>query len=117
MPKNHNWFFPSDKHTGSLFSSEAGWDMFCRMVVKSYDGCKNNAIAELGDDHEAITVDDKRFAADMLNQPLPLAQLAATKRERERIKKYYKVKVSGNHDDKLWRFGNLVEELCTTSWL
>ena len=112
MPKNHNWFLPSDKHTGSLFSSESGWEKFCRMVVKSYDGCKNNAIAELGDIHEAITVDDKRFAADMLNQPRPLEQLRVAERERERIKKYYRVILSGNHDDKLWRFGNLVEDLC-----
>ena len=39
----------------------------------------------------------------MLNQPAPLEQLEVTKRKKERLKKYYKVILSGNHDDKLWR--------------
>jgi hypothetical protein len=45
----------------------------------------------------------------MLNQPLPLEQADQAIKDREPIKKKLIAILNGNHEDKLWKFGNLAE--------
>lgn len=77
-----------------------------------YDGCSNNYGIEVGDDIEAIMADDPRFSEEKLTEPLPLAQITKAVKDREPIKHMMLVKLMGNHERKLWRFGNIMEEIC-----
>lgn len=82
------------------------------MMLSPYDGCKNNYGIEGGDDIEAILVDDPRFGPNNLKESLPLAQRRAAIEERKPIAHILLAKLMGNHDRKLWRFGNIVEDIC-----
>lgn len=112
LPENHNIFFYGDKHEGSVLSSAHGWGAFIKMVKSPYDGCVANYAADGGDAIEAIMVDDKRFSPDKLNEQLPLAQMNKAIEIREPIKDKLLYMLMGNHEFKLWRFGNLTEEMC-----
>ena len=61
---------------------------------------------------EAIMVDDKRFIKEKLKEPLPLEQLKDAVKKRQAIKHMLLLKLLGNHERKLWRFGDLMAEIC-----
>ncbi len=111
LPNNHNLFHFGDKHTGSCLSSQDGWEKLIDMMHSEYDGCKNNYGIDGADMIEAITVDDKRFSPDNLTEALPLAQMKEAIKERESIKKQLLVILMGNHERKLWRFGDMSKEI------
>lgn len=113
LPDNHNFFLFGDKHTGSRLSSKDGWEQLMDMLHSPYEGCRNNRAGHMGDVHEAITVDDKRFSREMMSEPLPLEQKKLAKQEIEPAKGLIEFIIEGNHDAALWRFGNLVKEICT----
>jgi hypothetical protein len=94
---------------GSSLSTRKGFERLVEVFNQKYKGCKNNYGIDGGDMIEAIAVDDKRFNEDMLNQPLPLEQADQAIKDREPIKKKLIAILNGNHEDKLWKFGNLAE--------
>jgi hypothetical protein len=112
LPDNHNLFFFGDKHDGSILSSDSGWNQLIEMMHSDYEGSRNNFGAEGGDDMESILVDDKRFSPDKLTQKQPLAQLDICVEKRQAIKDLLLYKLLGNHEYKLWKFGNLTETMC-----
>jgi hypothetical protein len=122
LPDNHNIFHFGDRHKGAILSSDKGWGQLVNMMLSPYDGCKNNYGINGGDLIEAIMVDDPRFSLEELKKwvekgelsaPIrPLAQMRAVKAELEPIKHLLLVMLEGNHDRKLWRFGNIVEDIC-----
>lgn len=61
---------------------------------------------------EAIMVDDPRFSADQLKEDLPQEQLDRAIKEREPIKKMLLAILMGNHERKLWRWGNITAKAC-----
>lgn len=111
LPRNHNIFFVGDVHEGSVLSSDKGWDTFCNIVCSEYRGCKNNFVAEGGDMLEAITIDDKRFSREKMAEALPLQQKKRAVIKRKPIKDKYLWMLEGNHERKLWRFGDLAAEI------
>ena len=111
MPYDFNIFHYGDVHDGSILSSKHGWAVFVDALNSEYDGCKNNYAIEGGDPVEAITVDDPRFSPETLDEPLPLEQLKYAVQKREPIKERLLVELQGNHDRKLWRFGNIAKEI------
>lgn len=112
LPESHNLFIFGDVHLGSVLSSSDGWKKLIDMVNSEYDGCKNNYAIDGGDMMEAILVDDKRFSSEMLTQPLPLAQMEACIKAREPIKDKLLTILMGNHERKLWKFGDITQEVC-----
>lgn len=113
LPNDHNTFFFGDKHADSPLCSEKGWDILVNMMLSEYEGCKNNYGSEGGDDIEAIMPDDKRYDEVALKKsPLPLLQVDHAVETRQAIKHLMLYKLLGNHEDKLWRFGNLMEKIC-----
>lgn len=82
------------------------------MMLSEYCGCSNNRGVEGGDDIEAICIDDPRFDADKLTQDLPLAQIDRAIRLREPIKHLMLSKQTGNHEDRLWKFGDITAHIC-----
>lgn len=112
LPNNHNIFHFGDAHEGSSLFSKKGWGILCNMMNSEYDGCKNNYGVDGGDPIEAITVDDKRFSEDKLTEPLITEQRNMAVKDRQPIKHMLLTMLSGNHDLKLWRYGNIVKDMC-----
>ena len=112
LPSNHNIFFFGDLHDGSMLSFQRGWDKLCDVMNSEYDGCSNNFGADGGDMIEGIMVDDKRFSADKLTEPLPLAQSNRAVVQREAIKNKLLYILMGNHERTLWRFGDITADVC-----
>lgn len=118
LPSDHNLFLFGDVHDGAALSSKDGFKQLENMVFSKYDGCKNNFVAEGGDQIDAITVDDKRFGEDALktrgeeNEPIPLLQIKYAIEKRKKLASKYLYMLQGNHEDKLWRFGNLTKWMC-----
>ncbi len=112
LENDHNIFHFGDLHNGSVLSSQKGWDKFVEAINSEYEGCSNNYGIEGGDDIEAIMVDDKRFDPEKLTQPLPLEQIDRAVELRQPIKDKLLCKLMGNHERKLWRFGDITEKIC-----
>jgi len=81
-------------------------------MQSEYEGCSNNYGVDGGDAIEAITADDPRFSPEKLTEPLPLAQMKEAIRDRKPIKRQLLTMLMGNHERKLWRFGDLTKEIC-----
>lgn len=112
LEDNHNIFHFGDLHDGSVLSSQGGWQKLIKLMNSKYDGCSNNYGIDGGDMIEAILVDDKRFSEDKLTEPLPLAQMNEAIKKREPIKDRLITILMGNHERKLWRFGNITKDVC-----
>ena len=112
LQDDHNIFFIGDRHKGSILSSDDGWRKMVEMLQSDYDGCKNNYVAEGGDDIEAIAPDDKRFSPEKLTEKLILAQIDDAIEERMPIKDYYLYKLEGNHERTKWRDGLITQTIC-----
>jgi len=112
LPDSHNILFFGDEHKGSALHSKRGWAELVDMMHSKIDGCRNNYGVDGGDPMEAITVDDKRYGPEMLTQARPLQQFDDCVADRQKIKGQMLAMLSGNHDDKLWKFGDLVSMMC-----
>ena len=112
LPANHNIFVFGDLHSGSILSYRKGWDKLIELMNSQYDGCSNNYGIDGGDMMEAIMVDDPRFSPEMLTEPLPLAQITEAIKKREPIKAQLITILTGNHERKLWRFGDITAKVC-----
>jgi len=112
LPDDHNQFWFSCVHTGSSLSSRSGFEKMVHMIHSKYDGCKNNYAVDHGDMIEAITPDDKRFSREQMDEALPSLQRKEAEKMREPIKHVLLAILEGNHERKLWRFGDLTEETC-----
>ena len=112
LPNNHQIFLFGDKHDGSILSSDRGWRELIKLMTSKYDGCPNNYGVDMGDMIEAIMADDPRFSPEKLSEELPLAQSKTAIKRREPIKDKLLTILLGNHERKLWRFGNITEEVC-----
>lgn len=113
LPNDHNMFDFGDLHDGAGLSSKSGWNKLCNMMLSEYAGCKNNYGAEGGDDIEAIMVDDKRADAEKIKEePFVLTQIDNAIKIRQPIKHLILYKLKGNHEDKLWRFGDIMAKIC-----
>ncbi len=114
LPNDHNMFIFGDKHDGSVLSSDKGWDKLLNLMLSEYDGTKHNYGMEGGDMIEAIMADDPRFSPEKLTEPLPLEQVKMALKRREPIKDILLDILQGNHDRRLWRFGDLAENIANT---
>lgn len=112
LPNSHNIMIFGDQHDGSVLSSKRGWETLLNQMNSEYDGCSNNYGIDGGDMMEAIMVDDKRYSPEMLTEPLPLAQIKRAIEKREPIKDKLLCILTGNHERKLWRFGDITQEVC-----
>ena len=111
LPSNHNIFLFGCTHEGATLRSARGWNVLLNAINSPYEECSNNSWVDMGDQIEAIMVDDKRSDEDKLKEALPLAQRKMAIKNREPIKSKGLAVLDGNHTRKLWRFGNLAKEI------
>ena len=111
VPDDFNIFHFGDKHEGSVLSSDKAWWKLLDAMNLPYDGCAVNYGVDGGDMIEGIMADDPRFSPEKLTEPLPLAQVKNAVVKRQEIKRMLLSVMMGNHERKLWRFGNLAEKI------
>lgn len=111
LPNDHNWFIFGDKHDGSMLSSESGWQCLVDMMHSKYDGCRNNFGVDGGDMIEGIIPNDPRFRAGQMKEDQVLNQIKSAIARRRPIAKLLKVILQGNHEESLWRFGDIAKQI------
>lgn len=112
LPSDHNIFHVGDQHLGSVLSTKSGWQTMIDLVHSKYDGCRNNYVIDGGDMIESICADDPRFSPEKLTEPLPLVQIDKAIEVRQSIRKNLLAILMGNHERKVWRFGDITSKVC-----
>lgn len=114
LPDDHNGFLFGDVHLGSELCHMDGFDEMVDAMHSPYDECRSNYGYHMGDAIEAIMNDDKRFYAenDRQSTPIPLRQMELAIEKERPIAPMLVVRLQGNHERKLWKFGNITEEIC-----
>jgi len=77
------------------------------MMHSEYDGCKYNIGVDHGDCIEAIMVDDRRYMDIGIKHDKILHQIDTAIKQRDKIRKQLVCLLTGNHEIKLWRFGDI----------
>lgn len=107
IPLNCELIFSSCQHIGSRLCHYKGIEKMINHVSKS----KSRFVILLGDIIEAITTDDKRYHSDGTKEPIPLKQMKEAVEIFKPIKNNLLTALGGNHELKLYRYGNLVEDV------
>ena len=108
-PSNCDLYLMGDTHEGSKLKHNAGIEKCLDALMEN----KNNRAIHMGDQMEAIQIDDKRFMLDTQSNPYPLNQKDEVISQFKRAKKRFITFLLGNHEIKLWRAGNYTEKICT----
>ena len=111
MPDDFNLFLFGDAHMGTILHNRKGFEQFVGTMQSPYEGlpATRNYAVDHGDAIEAITVDDKRYDARLVDDPrgTPLVQaddyVAAISPIRDRLI----CRLTGNHELHLGKFGDL----------
>lgn len=108
ISKNFNLYLFGDVHAGSSLFYRKGFLKFVDTVKKDRIGYA----IDFGDAIEAIATDDKRYTSDTAKEPIPLKQAKDYIEMIRPIRDKIIVRLLGNHEHKLHRFGNLAEHIC-----
>jgi len=106
LPLDHTIILTGDWHEGTVLKYQKVLD-----AVKEEVSRENIYVDINGDLAEAITIDDKRYCQDTDEGYSPLEQYQAVKDFLRPIRKKILRIGFGNHDYKLFRFGNMVRDL------
>lgn len=96
-----------DTHHGNVSMHLSG----IQKLIDFIKGDKHRYWAHMGDWIEAITTDNDRYSHDTTRDPIPLKQARAVSEMFRPIAKKCFCGLRGNHELKLHRFGNLVEDV------
>jgi len=111
-PPDLNIFDMGDRHYGSSLHDYDGWDAAVEMIHSPYEGEKNNHVILKGDDLEGIQIDDPRFTFDT-TESRTLEQMHMVKKATIPIAKQIDCMLTGNHEFKLQRFGDINKPITT----
>lgn len=114
MPHDFNLFLFGDVHEGTILFCEDDFDELLQMMSSPYAGlpASRNFGVHHGDAIEAISVDDRRYFTATADTSLPMEQAARHAKRLEPIKDKLLAILQGNHERKLWRFGDLTAYIC-----
>jgi len=111
---NTNLFLFGDDHEGVSARYEKGWKRLVAMMNDKYKDCSYNIGVDHGDIVEAIMIDDKRYSDIGIKHDKLLKQIDRAITNRLPIKDKIVCILTGNHDFKLWRFGNIAKHVADT---
>ena len=116
MPTSFNLFLFGDAHVGTLLHDRNAFNEFLETVTQPYEGipAHHNYLVDHGDAVEAISVDDKRYDARLVTDPrgTPFEQAQDYVELLRPVRKQIIVRLKGNHEHTLLKFGNLAEYIC-----
>lgn len=112
LPKSHRLILAGDLHLGTIACHLKGWERLLERVKSE----KSTYLVLMGDMIEAITVDDKRFSSQVHDaQATPLLQMNEMLVQLKPLASKVLLCLTGNHEMKLWRYGDLTKWLCDTA--
>ena len=111
LPSNHNIFLFGDSHLGTVLCHRSGIQQLIDMMHSSYHSCTNNYGICVGDMIEAIMIDDRRYDLATTAEPFPLQQVKDAVETLQPIARRLLCILKGNHEHKLWKFGDLAREI------
>lgn len=98
-----------DLHFGTLACHTKGWERLLERVANE----SGTYLLLMGDLLEAIAVDDPRWHAEVHDGKMtPLMQADALVESLRPIRRKVIALLTGNHEQKLWRFGDLTRYMC-----
>jgi hypothetical protein len=103
---NFNLILTSDTHEGARSQDESG----VARIIDFIGSGKNNFFAFLGDEIEAITIDDKRYSPAAYERYTPDLQAKAVVNKFKPIRKKGVIWMDGNHPLKLWKHGMITRD-------
>jgi hypothetical protein len=113
MPDDFNLFLFGDVHKGTILHYHKGFEQFLDAMQSPYEDlpATRNFAVDHGDAIEAITVDDKRYDARLVEDPrgTPHVQADDYVAMLAPIRKQVLCRLSGNHELYLKKFGDLAE--------
>ena len=114
LPDNVNIFLFGDTHFGSLLCHYSGVRKLVHMMTSGYGSLPErcNYGIHMGDVIEGILIDDPRFRPETAQEPYPLKQIDMATTMFEPVKHKLITVLKGNHEDRLWRFGNINKVIC-----
>ena len=108
LPSNLNLYEIGDSHEGTTLQAH---DSLLETIERIHDDPIGYAVF-MGDEIEAITVDDKRYDLDTQKKATPLQQRDNVIKDFEPIKDKLLVWLWGNHSRTLAKFGNVTLDIC-----
>jgi len=109
LPQTHTVILAGDLHFGTSACYVKGWEAMLARVKKE----KNTYLVLMGDLLEAIAVDDFRWHSEVHDPKVtPLMQAEALIEYLYPVRKKILACLTGNHEQKLWRFGDLTKMIC-----
>lgn len=117
VPLDFNVFLLGDMHIGARLFDDDGWDATVEMIHSPYDDCKSNFVVHHGDAIEGILIDDPRFGIEETVDSRVFSQMSMFKRAITPIAKQVICLLTGNHEFKLQRFGDVSAKMCEESGL
>lgn len=114
LTENHNLFFFGDLHLGTILHHKDGIQQFIDTMNSPYEDLPaiNNWAINMGDNIEAIMMDDPRYSPETTDQPFPLQQIEDIVHLLQPISTKILTILQGNHERKLWRFGDITQMIC-----
>jgi hypothetical protein len=112
VPLDFNIFLLGDQHIGARLFDQDGWDATVEMIRSPYEGCKSNYVVHHGDAIEGILVDDPRYGIEETVDSRVFTQMSMWKETILPIKEQVICLLTGNHEFKLQRFGDITKKLC-----
>ena len=113
VPLDFNLFLFGDTHEGTVLQHREGIKELKEVILHDYEGVKsrNNYSVFHGDVLEGITIDDPRYNIETV-QGTVLKQIENAAATMRPIRKTMLALLDGNHPKKLWRFGDITQEVC-----
>jgi hypothetical protein len=102
VPSDHEIVLMGDEHSGNLLSYEDGIKEVHDYILSA----GNRFVVKMGDRIDAIASDDKRYDLTA-KEPIPLQQAKQAIKDDLCVADRTLVRLQGNHEMKLWRFGDL----------
>lgn len=107
IPQNCEIALIGDTHEGSAMCHKDGIDEMLDWVMAK----RNRYFIHHGDEIDAVVTDDARYQYEPDEDPIPLRQAFAVVEQFKRAKTRGICWLSGNHPEKLKRFGNLTRDI------
>lgn len=108
VPSDFELILLGDTHDGTILQHRDG----LKQVIDYIASKRNVYWGHMGDEVEAIMVDDKRYDPETVSEAIPMRQRDNVIKDFKPIAKKCLWWLWGNHPQKLYRFGNITLDIC-----
>lgn len=107
LPSDFELVFAGDTHDGTILQHRDGLEFLTDFILSK----RHRYMVHMGDWIEAIMRDDPRYS-DCTTEDKPLEQCKSATNDFWAVRKRMLCGLTGNHEDKLHKFGELAKHIC-----